>query len=200
MGMEKGGIGFKMGMGQRLHVSIIAFVICFLLAIGVTVFASYHKGQKENAEIPKSNLTYFYKSVMALHKQQGRFPKDFAEVENLIWSKNKKDYKSKLYSDRNLVLSNNYLYIYIPGEQVCAIWAIPQGKFREEANTVYIVISPEKYEIWRGAALSQTEVDSIPRTPQVKTTDMARLGMFEQKKGEDADEKPKKKGGFGLFK
>ena len=198
--MEKGGIGFKMGMGQRLHVSVIAFVICFLLAIGVTVFASYQAGQKESAEMPKLSLNMFYKTILELHKQEGRFPKSFAELEFIVWNKKQKGYKSKLYSDDNLLLSKNYLYVYVPGEQICAIWAIPQGKFRDQANTVYIVIAPDKYETWRGAALTQDEVNSIPRTPLVKTTDMARLGMFEQKKNQDPNAKPEKKSKFGLFK
>lgn len=198
--MEKGGMGFKMGMGKRLHVSVIAFVICFVLAVGVTVFAHYQAAFQESAEIPKLSLTMFYKTILENQKKEGRFPKDFAELEFNVWNKKKEGYKSKLYSDNNLILSKNYLYIYVPGEQVCAIWAIPQGKFRDQANTVFMVISPDKYETWRGPALNQADVDSIPRTPFVKTTDMARLGMFEQKKNKDPNDKPEKKSKFGLFK
>lgn len=196
MGMEKGGIGFKLGMGQRLHLSIVAFVITFILAIAVTGFSYYIAGRKDAQEVPQLALNTLLKSVLSHHQQEGRFPKDFAELEFNVWNKKQSGYKSRLYSDNNLYLVNNYLYIYVPGEQVCAIWAIPQGKFRDQANTVYLVISPDKQEMWRGAALSQAEVNSIPRTPLVKKTDMARLGMFEQKQEQETNPLPKKKGIF----
>lgn len=196
MAMEKGGVGFRLGMGQRLHVSVIAFIITFVLAVGVTIFSVFYAGHKASSELPQLALNTLLKSVLAHHKQEGRFPKDFAELEFNIWNKKQPGYKSQLYSDNNLYLIRNYLYIYVPGEQVCAVWAIPQGKSRDQANTVYLVISPDKQEIWRGAALSQEEVNLIPHSPLVKKTEMARLGMFEQKQDQDENGKPKKKGVF----
>ena len=200
MASEKGGLSFKAGMGRRLHLSVFAFVITFLLAVGITIFAFYQSGRKDSADVPQLALNTLLKNVLAYHASEGRFPKNLAALEFTIWNKKQGGYQSKLYGDPNMYLGGNYLYIYAGDEQVCALWAIPQGKFQSEANTVYLLIKPDKQEMWRGDALTADEVKTIPRQTQVAITDMARLGMFLQKQdaGNANQDKKTGKSPFGL--
>lgn len=180
MGMEKGGVGARVGMGSKLHLSVITFILMFVMAVGVSILALVLNNRKAAADAPQLALNSLMKSVLAHQKQEGRFPKDFAELEFNIWNKKNAGAPSRLFDGKTLFLDKNYLYVYYGEAQTCAIWAIPQGKLREEANTVYLLITPNKQEMWRGAALSQEEVNLIPHTPFVPLTDMARFGMFKQ--------------------
>lgn len=200
MGMEKGGIGARVGMGSKLHLSVITFILMFVTAVVVSILALVLNNRKTAADAPQLALNTLLKSVLAHQKQEGRFPKDFAELEFNIWNKKNAAAPSRLYDGKTLYLDRNYLYVYYGEAQTCAIWAIPQGKHREEANTVYLLITPNKQEMWRGAALSQEEVNLIPHTAFVPLTDMARLGMFKQNDGGATAEPKKKPFGFGFGK
>ena len=115
------------------------------------------------------------KALRAYHHQIGRFPQNFVDLEARVW---KHAQPPKFYEEGRSISMHNYYYIYYlvePG--VCALWAIPVNKRREEGSTYFLTISPQAVRRWRGAPLTFDEIKRLPDLPT--PAQLAVLGLTE---------------------
>jgi hypothetical protein len=116
------------------------------------------------------------KALRQFNKKIGRFPDNFAELEENVW-------KHKMPPDfgpsKSTLTVANYYYVYSRVEpEVCTIWAVPNGPKREEGSTLFMVVAPEVIRRWKGPALDKEEIGKITGTPGQEV--LALLGLTEQ--------------------
>jgi hypothetical protein len=153
-----------------LGISAAALVISF-------VFVMVLDSRREREETPRLAVDGLVKALRKYHKQAGRFPADFRELETLVWKRKKAPDSSA--GGRSLSIAN-YFYLYHQVDAGSAtIWIIPTGPRREEGSTHFLLLRPESLRRWKGAPLSLDEIKNLPPVPQYRQ--MALFGMTEQK-------------------
>lgn len=187
----------KFGSGRRIGASVTCFIIALLLGIGIHVFVFYRQSQADKEQRPKLIARTIYGQLLQYHEKNARFPKSFAELEREIWNKNAPQKESRLVYGANDYVTGNYHYIYYGDDHVASLWAIPQGKFADEENVSYMLMTPTSFQLWKSGAFSKSDVSQIPRTAVPNTAQMATLGMIKQ--GEEKGG-AKSTGRKGLFK
>jgi hypothetical protein len=152
-----------------LGISVAALVISFVF---VTVLGRRH----ESEQTPRLAAGGMVKALRKYHKQSGRFPDDFRELEARVW-KHKK--APDFGADGRSLSVANYFYLYHRIDAGSAtIWIIPTGPRREEASTHFLLLRPDSLRRWRGVPLSLDKIKGLPAVPQYRQ--MALLGMTEQ--------------------
>src|SRR6266545_2344473 len=125
---------------------------------------------------PRLAVDSMVKALRTHHKQTGRFPTDFRELEARVWKhKTRPDFGA---DGRSLSVANYYyLYCLVDGN-TCTIWIIPTGPRRDEGSTHFLLFSPDSVRRWKGAPLSHDEIGKLRGVPQYG--EMSVLGMTEQ--------------------
>jgi hypothetical protein len=201
MASQKANLSQGFGFNRKLYLSLVCLVITMLACVSIRVIGYVQVSRAEQAKRPQLLLNTWLRDLTAFQKANGRFPVDLVELENKLWKKTKPDAPSKLTHGPHDFLSRNYYYKYYANEQVCVVWAVPQGEFAAEYNTVLVVIQPNQYDVWRGAAFDEEQIKQIPPRAALTFAEMAQLGMFKQKTNDPAGDNKRKKTGFGgLFK
>jgi hypothetical protein len=138
----------------------------------VSLLDAWRAGQ----QTPRLAADSLVKALRAHHRQTGRFPADFRELEARVW-KHKKS--PDFGADGRSLSVANYYYLYTRvNAEGCTIWIVPTGPRREEASTHFLLLSPTNLRRWKGAPLSLDEVRKLPPAPSY--AEMAVLGMTEQ--------------------
>jgi hypothetical protein len=152
-----------------LGVSLAAFILCF-------VFGAVLGKRRESEETPRLAAASLVKTLRSFHKQAGRFPADFRELEARVWKhKRPPDFGA----DGRSLSAANYFYLYHQVDAGSAtIWIIPTGPRREEGSTHFLLLRPDSLRRWKGAPLSLDKIKDLPAVPQYRQ--MALLGMSEQ--------------------
>lgn len=152
-----------------LGVSVVALIISL---VSVTVLGVW----RERQQTPRLAVDSLVKALRSHHKQTGRFPEDFWELETRVW-KHKKP--PDFGADGRGLSVANYSYLYYLVDANCAtVWIIPTGPYREKASTHFILINPDSLRRWKGAPLSLNQIKNLPPVPEYRQ--MADFGMTEQ--------------------
>jgi hypothetical protein len=152
-----------------LGISLAAFMISFVF---VTVLGK----RRESEQTPRLAVDSLVNALRSYHKQAGRFPADFRELEARVW-KHKK--APDFGADGRSLSVANYFYLYNQVEAGSAtIWIIPTGPRREEGSTHFLLLRPDGLRQWKGIPLSLDQIKGLPAVPQYRQ--MALLGMTEQ--------------------
>jgi hypothetical protein len=149
--------------------ALAALVVCFVSATLIEVWQA-------RQQTPRLAADSLVKALRTHHRQTGRFPADFRELETHVWKhKEPPDFGA---DGRSLSIAN-YHYIYHPaGAGVCTIWIIPTGPRRDEGATHFLLLYPDSLRRWKGAPLSPDEAKALPPAPQYR--EIALFGMTEQ--------------------
>jgi hypothetical protein len=152
-----------------LGASLAAFIITFLF---VTALGNRLEGE----QTPRLAVDSLVKALRKYHKQTGRFPADFRELEARIWKHKKApDFGAGGHS----LSAANYFYLYHQIDAGSAtIWIIPTGPRREEGATYFLLLRPDSLRRWKGAPLALDKIKDLPAVPQYRQ--MAFLEMTEQ--------------------
>ena len=152
-----------------LGLSIAALVIVYA---ATTILGAW----REREQTPRLAVESLVKALRTHHRQTGRFPADFRELEARVWKhKTPPDFGA---DGKNLSVAN-YYYIYHQADAGAAtIWIIPTGPRRSEGSTHFLLLTPDNLRRWKGAPLSLDEVKKLPSVPQYR--EMGVLGMTEQ--------------------
>lgn len=177
--------------------SIVAFFI--ILVIGILTHiggAVYHEIQDRRAR-PVLALKSVLRDVREFVRIEKKMPANFREIEITLWNKGNADVPSRLHGE-NLLTTDNYEYIYhhgnVQGAPVVFVWALPLGKYREEYDTVLIVISTDGETVWRGPAFSDEQrIFALFKGFNPSFADMSKLNM---KLDQKVQPQQQKKGGF----
>jgi hypothetical protein len=162
----------------RLRISYLTLGLAAAALVIVHATVALLEAQARERQTPRLAADSLVKALRAHHRQTGRFPADFRELEARVWKrKNPPDFGA---DGRGLSVAN-YYYIYHPvNGGACAIWIVPTGPRRDEGSTHFLLLTPDDLRRWKGAPLSPDDVKRLPATPSY--AEMAVLGMTEQRR------------------
>lgn len=191
----------KFGFGRKMIWSAPLMVILLVSTFAVYLYASYETNRIEAEKRPKLNLSGFVASLRKYHTSNGTFPSGLNELRASLKKTAAKNQNSNsnaivptnspatqkspdsptLYDDKFFV-ENNFLYVYYGDKQFCSIWAIPQGEYADDAQTVFVLVMPTTEEKWRGPRIKNEDFKFLPQSAMPTKGEMARLGMSKQEK------------------
>jgi hypothetical protein len=152
-----------------LGVSVAALIISF-------VFVTVLGRRREREQTPRLAVDSLVQALRKYHKQAGRFPADFRELDARVW-KHKK--APDFGVDGRSLSAANYFYLYHQIDASSAtIWIIPTGPRREEGSTHFLLLRPDNLRLWKGVPLPLDKLRDLPAVPQYRQ--MTLLGMAEQ--------------------
>lgn len=197
---EKKPWSFGLFGGKNGTKSILAFFVFLILAIVTHVAGAVYGEITDRRERPVLALKSVLRDVREFVRVEKKVPANFREIEIKIWNKSKPDAPSRLHGN-NILLTDNYEYIYhsgnVQGVPLVNVWAIPQGKYRDQYETVLIVITPDAEEVWRGPAFNDAQREFVlsPKGFNPTFPDMAAINMKRDAKAPAQQQKKK----FGIF-
>ncbi|MCI0390545.1 MAG: hypothetical protein MOB07_17510 [Acidobacteria bacterium] len=152
-----------------LGISLAALVIVYA---ATTIMGAW----QERQQTPRLAVDSLVKALRTYHRQKGRFPADFRELDARVWKhKTPPDFGVDGHS---LSIANYYyLYTLVDG-RTATIWIIPTGPRRNDGATHFLLLTPDNLRRWKGAPLQLDEVSKLPPVPQYR--EMGILGMTEQ--------------------
>jgi len=162
---------------NRFGFSYCLLVLAVLIYFGTWAYSAYAAEWRAKSEIPKIDpVLKIIKGLRQYQKIKATFPNSFDEVEATVWKHpNPPPYG---LGGRSVVLRNYYyLYTFISPTR-STVWAIPVGPKPEEANTYFLILTPDDREKWKGPAFDLKEVAVISGTPTY--SHLALLGMIKQ--------------------
>jgi hypothetical protein len=162
---------------RRLRMSFVTFGASLIALIVVYVSDTVTKVLGERRETPRLAADSMVKALRTHHRQTGRFPSDFRELEARVWKhKNPPEFG---VDGRSLSIANYYYIYYQVDANTSTIWIIPTGPRRDEGATHFLLLKPDSLRRWKGAPLSLDEAKNLPPVPQYGQ--MHVLGMTEQR-------------------
>jgi hypothetical protein len=161
---------------KKFRVSFVTLGVSAAALIISLVYVTVLGKLREREQTPQLAAGSLVKALRSFHKQAGRFPADFRELEARVWKhKTPPDFGA----DGRSLSAANYFYIYHQVDAGSAtIWIIPTGPRREEGSTHFLLLRPDSLRLWKGVPLSLDKIKDLPAIPQYRQ--MALLGMTEQ--------------------
>jgi hypothetical protein len=153
-----------------LGASVAALIIAYAT---ITIL----EARRLRGQTPRLAVDRLVKALRTYHRQTGRFPDNFRELEARVWKhKSAPDFGA----DNRSMSVANYFYIYTRVDaRTSTMWIIPIGPKREEGSTHFLLLTPDNLRRWKGAPLSLDEAKDLPPVPQYQQ--MSLLGMTEQR-------------------
>ena len=170
------GVESKAGK-RRFGFSYGLLLIAIVAYLGTWGYSSYASEWKAKSEVPQIDpILKLIKGLRQYQKVNATFPASFNEVEASVWKhRNPPDYSA---GGRAVVIRNYYyLYTFISPSR-CTLWAVPVGPHTEEANSYFLLLTPDDREKWKGPAFDLKEAAAISGSPTY--TQLALLGMIQQ--------------------
>src|SRR5229473_788652 len=162
---------------HRFGFSYALLALALVTYLGAWAYSSYAAEWKSKAQVPRIDpILKIIKDLRQYQKIKATFPPNFNELEAAIWKHpNPPNYGAY---GRSLVLSNYYYFYTWVSPTRCTLWAFPVGPHTGEANTYFLVLTPDDREKWKGPALDLKEAAAISGTPTY--AQLAMLGMIKQ--------------------
>lgn len=161
---------------RRVRVSFLtlgASLVALLIAYAAAIILETWRLREQTPRLAADSLV---KALRTHHRQTGRFPANFRELESHVW-KHKK--APDFGADGRSLSVANYYYLYHPVDaRTATIWIIPTGPKRDEGSTHFLLLTPDNLRRWKGAPLSLDEVSKLTPVPHYQQ--MHVLGMTEQ--------------------
>ena len=162
---------------HRFGFSYALLALAVVTYIGVWAYSSYAAEWKAKAEVPRIDpILNIIKGLRQYQKIKATFPPSLNEVEVTIWKHPRPpNYGAE---GRSLLLSNYYYFYTWVGPTRCTLWAIPVGPNTAEANSYFLVLTPDDREKWKGPALDLKEAATISGVPTY--AQLGIIGMIKQ--------------------
>jgi hypothetical protein len=160
-------IGENMGKSQfkfkRLKATYLMLAVAAILAVGSYGWHIYTLFRDWRINMPQPQIDKLARDLRIYHAKTGRFPNGFTEINGLIWrTKPTPNYGKEGRQAR----TKNYYYFYTKvNDHTCAFWALPTGPQRHYAASFFLVISPDWLRGWKGNALEDDTINSLPAIP-----------------------------------
>lgn len=159
---------------SRLRFTYIALALCLALFIVALIYSAWARTRQHEADMPVPALETVVLALRTFHKQTGRFPKDFRELDERLWKGAK---RVQLSTDGKSLNAPNAHYYYTlhtisPGQGArevepvkAALWAVPIGARASEAATYLWYVTPDNIERWMGPALTSENIGAVQAIP-----------------------------------
>ena len=160
MGEKKGKPwSFGLSGGTGSNKSLILFFVVVVIALLTHVGGWVQGMRKESKEKPSLAINSLLRDTRTFAKSEKRMPANFKEIEDVVWNKGVAGAGTRLSHGNYIYVANNYEYFYFAGKNSDSyvkvnLWAIPLGKYRDEADTFLMVIDADGEDIWKGPALT----------------------------------------------
>jgi len=170
--MESSG---KKNRFNRLRLSYIFALITVAAGAGGYGYHLYKLARDSQINKPQPQVERLVKGLRLFQSRTSRFPKNFIEVNQLIW---RAAPAPNYGNEGRQARAKNYYYYYTKvSDETCAFWALPVGPQRHYAPSFFVVLSPGWMRAWRGEAMDDEEIARIPTIPS--PTVLADLKMQE---------------------
>lgn len=160
---------------------LIISVVTYLCVWGYSSYAAEWRAKAEAPQI--DSVLTIIKGVRQYQRINATFPQTFTQVEVDVWKHTlRPDYGA---GGRSLVKQHYYYFYTWISPTRCSLWAIPIGPHTEEANSYFLVLTPEDREKWKGPPLELKEASTIvgiPTYPQLAMLGMVKQDPLPQKK------------------
>ena len=162
---------------RRFGFSYVLLAIAVVAYLGTWIYSSYAAEWKSKSQTPRIDpVLKIIKDLRQYQRTKATFPRSFTDLEAAIWKHpNPPTYGA---GGRSLVLSNYYYFYTWVSPTRCTLWAIPIGPRSEEANSYFLVLTPNDREKWKGPAFQLKEAAAISGTPTYPQLGL--LGMIKQ--------------------
>ncbi len=161
---------------RRLRMSFVAFGASLVALVVVYASNTLINAWRERRQTPRLAVDSLVKALRSHHRQTGRFPSDFRELEARVWKhRNAPDFGA---GNRGLSVANYYYIYHQVDAHTSTIWIIPTGPRRDEGATHFLLLTPDNLRRWKGAPLSLDEAKNLPPAPTYR--EMALFGLTEQ--------------------
>ena len=163
-------------MLKTLKISFVLLPMSILLVVGVYIYSLWASDRQHKADLPVEAADVMMRDLLSFHKKRGCFPKDLKEMEGIVWERKEK----RLYSeDKRGLTHRNYYYLYTRVDHHhFTLWAIPVGRVRDDAATIFLESTSKTFTKWRGAALSIDQIENINLRPSERR--LTTLGLAKQ--------------------
>jgi len=160
---------------NKLRLSYIFALITIAAGVGGYGYHLYRLAQDSRINKPQPQVERLVKDLRLFQTQAHRFPKNFIEINQLIWRANPPpDYGNEGRQAR----TKNYYYYYTKvSDEACAFWALPIGPQRHYAPSFFVVLTPGWMRVWKGRAMDDEEIAQVSAIPS--PTDLVELKMQE---------------------
>jgi len=163
-------------MISRLKVSLVLLPVAIAVLAGIYVYSLWAAERQRAADVPVEATSMMIRDLLAYHKKRGSFPTDLKQMEGAVWEK--KRAREFSIGDRGLS-HRNYFYLYTQiAPNRFTLWAVPMGRARDEAATLFVIGTPSVSRSWKGAAVSLDSIGSIKADPS--EIELGSLGLVEQ--------------------
>ena len=162
---------------HRFGFSYGLLALAVVMYLGVWAYSSYAAEWRAKADVPQIDpILKIIKGLRQYQKIKATFPPSFDEVEATIW----KHPNPPAYSlgGRSFVIRNYYYFYTFIGPNRCTLWVVPVGQHTEEANSYFLILTPDDREKWKGPAFDLKEAAAMSGTPTY--AQLALLGMIKQ--------------------
>jgi len=162
---------------RRFGFSYALLVLSFVTYLGLWAYSSYAAEQRAKADVPRIDpILKVIKGLRQYQRINATFPPSFSEVEAVVWKHpNPPNYAANGHS---LVLGNYYYFYTWVSPTRSTLWAIPVGPHTQEANSYFLILTPDDREKWKGPALELKEAATISGTPTY--AQLGIMGMIKQ--------------------
>jgi len=162
-------------MLNRLKISLILAPLALIMVVGVYIYSLWSEERERRAEIPFDATKVMNRDLLKFHQKRGSFPEKLEELEGVVWEKKDRNYVSQGRS----MIHRNYFYLYskITSHRF-SLWAVPIGKVRDEALTLFLVGTPSSDRTWKGPAMATVDIENLSAAPS--SNYLIVLGLVEQ--------------------
>jgi hypothetical protein len=175
------------GKKRNIYGTLLMLVFAALLAIAGRLYAAHDANQQLAAQTPQLAAKTLSLDLRLFAQKKNRFPVDWVELEDVLWRPRRNQGREEsprvsiLSNGPRLYLRDNYLYLYtFANDKTCTFWAVPRGPLRESSQTVFVLVTPQTLESWRGPALADEAVSKIPQGGLPTFEQMALLAMSKE--------------------
>lgn len=184
---------------KKRHVSLIFFILILIVFIAARVGVSFELARRAEAEKPSLALFTLVSDLRQYQSLKSRFPVSFNELKKEVWD------TQNSAANRNIIgaryfSEDNYVYFYSTEGNLCSVWAVPQGKYKDSAETIYIVLNTTNQEVWRGRALSEEQKKMIPSVVRPPVALMAQFNLVKDPVEDASQSKGRGSSFFDFFR
>ena len=147
----------------KLKIAHATFALALLAGIGGYGWHVYSLFRDAQVNMPQPQIEKLVKDLRLFHSQAKRFPRDFSEINDLIWRTRP---TPKYGAEGRQARTRNYYYYYTRVDhQTCTIWALPIGPRRYDGASFFLVLTPGWRRTWKGKAIEEDTISSLPAIP-----------------------------------
>jgi len=166
-------IGAKKLKVKMTFVITLILLLCTGLAWG---YSAYQQSVAADAKLPKVALNKLIKDLRGYHKTVGKFPESFEQLQTVVW----KLPRPPRFADngQSFTMRNYYYLLTQITPHAVTLWAAPINERYHEGNTFFLVVYPDREEVWKGAALEPKDFAELPANPTA--FQLATMGLTKQ--------------------